>query len=257
MKITWYGTASISIETKENKVLFDPFLMLEGSENHVDKEAFIGFNKIFLTHGHIDHLVNVPDIVSENQAIIYTTNTPRQTLMDKGVESDRIHRILPGDILENGDMNIQVYQGRHIKFDKRLVFNTFVSTRMIKYRKNFPYIWKENKICKENGEIVAYLIEAENKRVMVLGSLGLDADTDYPTDMDVLILPYQGRSKLNPIALEIVGKLRPKRIILDHFDDAFPPISNHISTDSFITEMKNIYPDIEVAKLKAGCYYSI
>lgn len=75
----------------------------------------------------------------------------------------------------------------------------------------------------EKGETAAYQIEAEGKRILLLGSMELDPDTVYPENADLLILPYQGKENMAEAAMEIVERLKPARILLDHFDDAFPP----------------------------------
>lgn len=85
-----------------------------------------------------------------------------------------------------------------------------------------------------------------------MGSLGLREDTDYPQGADLLILPYQGSACLESAALETAARLMPKRILLDHFDDAFPPVSEHVDTRGFKVLMDREYPQIRVVKPTAG-----
>ena len=79
-----------------------------------------------------------------------------------------------------------------------------------------------------------YEVSCGGKRIQVLGSLGLDAHTEYPAGADVLILPFQGRSGLEKYALGIVRRLSPRMVLLDHYDNAFPPVSDDIYTEDFI-----------------------
>ena len=44
----------------------------------------------------------------------------------------------------------------------------------------------------------------------------------------------------------------PERIILDHFDDAFPPVSESVDTRGFKKLMDREYPGIRVVKPTAG-----
>ena len=83
------------------------------------------------------------------------------------------------------------------------------------------------------GETVFYEVSAEGKRVQIMGSLGLDPNTDYPTGADVLILPFQGRSDLEAYAAPIVRSLAPKQVLLDHYDDSFPPMTTQVETARF------------------------
>ena len=73
---------------------------------------------------------------------------------------------------------------------------------------------------------------------MILGSLGLDPETVYPQGADLLILPFQGKSDLSAAALPVVKRLRPKSVLLDHYDDSFPPMSAEIDTRAFCELME-------------------
>lgn len=56
MKITWFGTASILLESEGEKLLFDPFVQLAGGSNPNSLEDFPADTDICITHGHVDHL---------------------------------------------------------------------------------------------------------------------------------------------------------------------------------------------------------
>ena len=121
---------------------------------------------------------------------------------------------------------------------------------MLAYGYNVPWMAYQNRVCKEAKETVAYLIKAEGKTILLLGSLGLDEATIYPMDVDLLILPFQGASDLITPSLEIIEMIKPKRIMLDHFDNTFPPISKKISLIEFKKWMDIDHPEIKVVKPK-------
>ena len=57
MRVTWYGTATIGIDDGESKILFDPFVRRNKKlEYSTPLEGFAGFDGVFITHGHFDHL---------------------------------------------------------------------------------------------------------------------------------------------------------------------------------------------------------
>ena len=76
-----------------------------------------------------------------------------------------------------------------------------------------------------------------------MGSMGLDPEVAYPTGADLLILPYQGKSDPLEYAASLVDRLHPKAVLLDHYDDSFPPMTALVDTAAFekyITEKYNI-----------------
>ena len=110
----------------------------------------------------------------------------------------------------------------------------------------FRYVFRERK------NTLVYVIRAEGKNILLLGSMALDEKTEYPQGTDLLILPYQGKRRPEKAACEIVEKLKPKRILLDHFDDAFPPASREEDTRPFYRMLSSRFPQIQAVKPKAG-----
>ena len=68
----------------------------------------------------------------------------------------------------------------------------------------------------------------------------------------MLILPYQGTTNLVSTALSIIAQIEPRTVLLDHFDDAFPPISQHIDTKPLKKALTEHYPELPVVKPTAG-----
>jgi L-ascorbate metabolism protein UlaG (beta-lactamase superfamily) len=236
--ITWFATASLKIETEEDSILIDPFYPLPGAAMRLKEDVFTDTNSIFLTHGHLDHLASIPHILLKNkQACVYATTTPIHTLEKKGCQKSQLKKIWPGEILHLGKMKISVLPGKHIQFDEELVHDTLHSSRMVRYAYNIPYLGAHYLIDVENNETVTYLIEAAGKRILVLGSMSLQEEFDYPKNVDLLVLPYQGCSKPELAAMQIIHRIEPKKILLDHFDNSFPPLSNYIPSDDLQREL--------------------
>lgn len=74
-----------------------------------------------------------------------------------------------------------------------------------------------------------------------MGSMNLDSNTEYPTGADALVLPLQGRSDQDTYALALVERLKPKAVLLDHYDDAFPPLSSQVDTSGFVRNVQERY----------------
>jgi L-ascorbate metabolism protein UlaG (beta-lactamase superfamily) len=87
---------------------------------------------------------------------------------------------------------------------------------------------------------VFYQIEAEGKTVAVMGSLNLRKDTEYPAGADLLVLPYNGWTDNYPPAVRVIRRLKPKHVLLDHYDESFPPFTRLRPSVSMVTVLPEI-----------------
>lgn len=252
MKITWYGTASLLIDSGEDRILIDPFLTLKGAQNHPSLLTYIKEESILITHGHLDHLYSVPKIMANSDATVYCSAAPARTLEKKGVDGDQIVLIHPGDNLSFGSIKVKVLQGKHIEFDRKLIHKTLLNPRVFRHFANLLFLGWNHPKYREQQETLVYQIESGGKVILVLGSLDLDDQTEYPEYADMLVLPYQGSSDLITRALSIIEKVKPRTMLLDHFDDAFPPVSAQIDTRPLKKALTEHFPDLPVVKPTAG-----
>jgi len=254
MRLKWFGTATILLEHDGAQLLFDPFISLNENAYKPVMGELSDTENILVTHGHLDHIADIPAILSHGcgRTKVYCTGRPRGTLLSKGVPEKSIKLIAPGDVLALGPFEVDVLKGKHIVIDRKLKIRTVISPRILTNWSKVMHIRKENKICTEGGETVAYYVKTQDKKVLLLGSLNLDENTVYPQDADLLILPLQGRSDINVYAMQIIDRLLPKRVLLDHFDDSFPPISSSVSTAQFISLMSSRHPGVPVICPQAG-----
>ena len=235
MKLRWFSTAAFTLMEEETTLAFDPFLGLPLGKRwpELDGTKFAGVDAVFVTHGHVDHILEIPALLAGSDAPIYATATPCRTLEKHGVSPDRLRMIRPGDDLKIGPFRVRAYQGRHCEFDGPLIRQTVLNRRLWQHLPRALRLLGYVAEYPEKGETLFYEVTAGDKRIQVMGSMGLCPDVDYPTGADALILPYQGRSDLMTYGWTLVERLQPRAVYLDHYDDSFPPLTAPIDTRPF------------------------
>ncbi|MFZ5644726.1 MAG: MBL fold metallo-hydrolase [Bacillota bacterium] len=251
MDIKWFGTASILLKEEDHTILFDPFLPMNKNLYQPPLDELAAPDNIFITHGHFDHLISVPAILKKGGATVYCSDTAAATLVREGVKPDRIAVIAPGDSFEIGPFKINVLRGKHIVFDRRLIARTFLNYRMLIYCENLKKILRESSRYPE-GQTLIFQIDTKDRKILHLGSLNMDENEVCPRNIDLLTLPFQGRSDLDSYALQFVQKAEPKAIYLHHFDDSFPPISSAVDTGAFIRKAAGMFTGIKVIVPRHG-----
>lgn len=240
MEITWYSAAGLVMREGDEAIAFDPFFGMpvgcftDKNLISLPKDDFDRVSDVFVTHGHVDHIYYLPELCGVSQFRIHCTPAPRKTLMFRGVPTERIVPAAAGGTDRVLPFTVTAYRSRHCRYDLPIVLKTVFRREFFRHPVHLIRFLREMLRFPEKGEILMYEVSCGGKRIQVLGSLGLDAHTDYPAGADVLILPFQGRSDLETYALGIVRRLKPRTVLLDHYDDAFPPVSGDIDTENFI-----------------------
>lgn len=228
LKITWFGTATIKFDDKKNSLIFDPFIRIDKRNNDYFIKKMSKVKNIFITHGHIDHTMDLPIIFQDKVCNIHCTLSPYRRLIKEGINKNNLKLIKPTDNIKIGDFDITVLKGKHIRFNLGLIIKTIFNKNIIKYSSNLLILIKAHFKHKEAHETISYYIKHHKMTFLLLGSMALDKNTNYPTNVDYLILPFQGRSDLNKKVVPLLQKIKPKNIILSHFDNSFPPISTTV-----------------------------
>ncbi len=256
MEITWFGTAALSFKNGDDAILFDPFIPMNEELPSPEIGRLAESGDIFITHGHFDHLIDVPAVLQAGSSAVYCSKETAELLAVKGVDQAKIKPLSPGDVIQKGSLEIEVFNGAHISFDLPLIIKTLFSRRTLARIKDLKKLSRLAKLYPE-GRVLAYKITAGDTTVLHMGSLNLDPSETYPRGCDLLTLPFQGRSDLATYALQFIELLKPKAIYLHHFDDTFPPVSSSVDTTAFVENIKLKYPDIEVTIPEYGQVFTL
>ena len=86
--ITWLGHSTFHLALPGGEVvLIDPWL---SNPKFPEGFALDRVDVLLLTHGHFDHIMDIPEIVSKTEATIYCGEGIDDTLIQKGVKQDLI-----------------------------------------------------------------------------------------------------------------------------------------------------------------------
>jgi L-ascorbate metabolism protein UlaG (beta-lactamase superfamily) len=247
MKLTWFGTAGFRIESGEHTLLIDPYFTR--NRRAFPKQALKpsdipSADLILITHGHFDHIFDVPEIASKTNATVYCGRGVDQTLIQNGLNASQIRRVkADGETFRFHGLKIQAFFSRHIRFDRWLMLRTLCRIhinlpRYLPLLRNFP-----------EGQLLSWRISLEGKILHHFGSGGstaLELEKLGQQPIDILLVPMQGHTHITRIGHRYVTYLTPKLAIPHHQDNFFPPISTLVDTKPFANQVQASHPDITV-----------
>ncbi len=259
MKIKWYGTASLLIEGGGTRILVDPYLKRYSKKlPPVPVEEAAAADTIFITHPHFDHFGDSFAFLSESVKSVYVAEIGIEHAQNSGVSTEKMRPLTAGQEIEIGEMKVRTYRSRHCKFDAGTILGVAFDPR---FYLHVPTAIKILKAAKRysmgKDDIFALEFTADGKTLMVLGSAGMDESESYPTGADLLVFPYQGRTRMHKYMIPFLEKFRPKAVTLSHFDNAFPPVTHTVKTKKFVPTAKKILPNVKAFVPKEGEWYEL
>jgi L-ascorbate metabolism protein UlaG (beta-lactamase superfamily) len=247
MKITWYGTASLIVEIDGCRIALDPYISRNPRLPGVDPHDLAGVKAVLVTHGHFDHAADIPSLLNDLSVPVYAPAETVEALSSRPCFTYlNLHGVEAGEVFEVEGLRITSYPACHVKFDPPLILRTLLRVLpelILRPRPLFKIISDYFKY--PQGRICAWEIKSGSKSILIFGSMGLDPEQNYPSP-DVLVLPLQGHSSIEKLALEAAMRIKPSIIMPHHFDDSFPPISSHVDISVFADMLKSKMPGVEV-----------
>ncbi len=247
MDLKWLGTAGFEIKINDQVFLIDPYL--SRNQNAIPKQNITLYDikkasQIFISHGHFDHILDVPQISRQTHANIYCSDIAADFFKNHQVDAKQIKTVLTDKkLFKFNEYSAKAFFSEHIKFDIKLVFSTLLKIN-IQFFKYFPLLSKFP--C---GPVLSWRFYIEDKIIQFFGSAGsssneLEKMRDEP--IDILLLPLQGHSDICQIGLNYVKHLKPKIVIPHHQDNFFPPISKSVDIKPFVEKIDNEHIETNV-----------
>ena len=221
--IRWLGVAGIEIGCAGRRIVFDPYftripfhklwLGRVMPDAALAREYLPDCDAVFVSHSHVDHLMDVPEVMRQTHADGFGSPNTCRLLKICGIPARMIHEIRPGTALEIGPFKVSAYAQRpHVSVGGYgmglLQTNLKPPLRARDYRMDFG---------------MSYLVEVQGLRLLVEACHNLQE----PGKVDALFtVPFWGRAGSERMHYQqLLDAYHPRVVIPIHWDDMWLPLA--------------------------------
>jgi L-ascorbate metabolism protein UlaG (beta-lactamase superfamily) len=220
--LKWLGVVGWDIRVGKTTILIDPFLTRRRAErDHEWKsdesavlEAIHGADYIFIGHSHADHAGDAPFIAKKFGAKVVGSRTTANLMRSAGVDEGKLTVIKGGEKFDFGDFSVEVVESLH-----------GIPQGQYEVSETKELLAPVNRILGRHfveGGSFLYVFTFGTRRVLHQSTANFIQDKLPGLNPDMALLAEPGRGYTLKDAL---GALKPKTIIMQHFDDWRVPFS--------------------------------
>ncbi len=262
MEIQWIGTATILIKNGDDAILIDPYNQPYNKKFHdITDEEMENVKGIFITHPHLDHFTNIDKFGEQAGCPIYVNRRGINTAKKNGYNIQNMYEIIVGDEIQVGSLTVKVCQGLHCDLDHGL-FWTFAH-RLLNpihlYHAVYMGIQQRFTFPIDTLDIFCFEVSNGTENVFVIGSANIYEPAYRPEHIDTLVFPFQGLRLENMFShsIDMLGYYNADKVLFDHWDNAFPPVTTEMRMDKFMPIAKENFPNVEFIIPKRGQWFNV
>jgi L-ascorbate metabolism protein UlaG (beta-lactamase superfamily) len=208
-EMLWLGQAGFRIKSPGGKIIvIDPWLRNgpKAPAEFKDPAKLGKVDVVLVTHAHVDHIGDAPEIAKENKVILYGPADMITPLVTLGImPAEHTHRVNTSGFVTPHGLKITAVKAEHSSL----------------------LLWRNPATGKNEshpaGEAVGYIIEMENGfKIWHMGDTGLFPDMQFIAEYykpDLVLMPVGGNFTMDhtDAAYAVRTWLKPKHVIPMHY----------------------------------------
>ena len=227
VRVTYLGTNAYLLESRSATLLVDPyfsrmsFLRVALDLRALPKRDLIErylpvrqIDAVIVTHGHIDHLLDVAEVMILTGAKLIASPTSTRLIQSFGLKRDRCIPVIGGETVHLRGATVRSFAVQHDRLFGRVPFDG--------PPRRLPPRSVSDWVC---GEPLGFLIEMGGRRIYIEAGGrpgGSRCQTIGRVDLAILGVALPDARKRFPLTLQC---LRPRYVLPSHQDDFFRPLS--------------------------------